>query len=862
MKSKGVVRMPSQERLVEILEHMRSDSYREQMAAADDFIQEGYSTSILYDEVEKTQQPNLVSMLFFIAGKLSDEETEKAWNYLRQRFEATSIKFEIRSFRPENLSDINDSRLLFAANTYLVTEAKIHVFLRHLENIKDEAEKYIKNILSKIDMALDPPLQYPLKPDSDFNYSMTVHVRCSIEREFPQFEGIGEDDQNLSSQEIDLASQITALDIYSDCRMIQRVDTIPLLLYRQWLINFFYAGSLKFKCWDYLKGQTIEEKKENIIHYIGYYSSNLYRLMANINQPQYTRGKYTVENLIQALENMRNMVKNFSYDEYIAEAEKVSEYPNWNRYLEDPKSYAATPHKYPAQVQNGRPYFPDVPCPYDEAIKKLEAVSSKTEYGRLIWAISRGLLRDCDDKELRIDMLNRIEEIILLKYRGNQQAYEDALIATYIYFYFEQDIYHWGKGGNYFEELLKKNAAFYEPLFLPYLTRDAFLDIGSIRESRAYAAFEILISVKSIAAYNFVRDLLMNHECAAKLQPPTKNYWEFYLGPLYKKLVKPYKMGIDPFIIGLKWETLCQHICSFYFDNVFTNHDGIRLKNNFIPDIAIGFPERDENGSVLHIEKIVECKKSLYFIGRFDDFNNEIIYKYLLHNETSNKYINYCDLLEFWVLENPDSFKAFDHSKVKLIFASDLLESSWLSYDFKLQIRALLEDCKNVRSKVPETIDELCFAIDQLLETPPPSTFSKTKKRKGAFAIRQYMLDGTFIKEYKSVQTAASEIGLQVDTITNVTSGRRNSAGGYLWRKCATGTPTGNIEPPNTALKLAGKIIFQVDQYGEVIATYNTIGQAERATGISRRSISDALKGIQKTAGGFRWTLGDATLGQ
>lgn len=643
--------MPNQERLAEILERMQSDSYKEQMAAAEDFMREGYPTSILYDEVERTQQPNLVSMYFYISGKRSD---------------------------------------------------------------------------------------------------------------------------------------------------------------------------------------------------------NNYRA-------PHTRVKYTVEDLRQALQNMRDMVKNFSYDEYIAEAEKVGEYPNWNRYLEDPKAYAVTPHKYPAKVRNGRPYFPDVPCPYDEAIKMLETASRETDYWRLIWSISRGLLRDCNDKELRIDMLNRIEEIILLKHGGDQHAYEDALIETYMYFYFEQDIYKWGKGASPFAELLKKDTAFYEPLFLPYLTKDAFLDIGSLRESRAYTAFEVLIRAKSIAAYNCVRDLLIDRECAAKLQPPARNFWEFYLEPLYKELARPYKLDIDPFVIGLKWEELCQHICRCYFDNVFTNHDGIRLENNYIPDIAIGFLERDENGSVLHVERIVECKKSLYFIGRFDDFNNEIIYKYLLHNETSNKYINYCDLLEFWVLENPDGFKAFDHSKVKLIFASDLLESSWLSYDFKLQIRALLEDCRSARSRVPETIDELCFAIDQLLEAPPPSTFSKSKtvKRKATSTIRQYMLNGSFVKEYESVQAAASETGLQVNAITNATSGRRNSAGGYLWRKCAIGTPIENIEPPNTALDLAGKTIFQVDQYGEIIATYNTIGQAVKATGISRRGISDALKGIQKTAGGFAWQLGE-----
>lgn len=53
-------------------------------------------------------------------------------------------------------------------------------------------------------------------------------------------------------------------------------------------------------------------------------------------------------------------------------------------------------------------------------------------------------------------------------------------------------------------------------------------------------------------------------------------------------------------------------------------------------------------------------------------------------------------------------------------------------------------------------------------------------------------------------------------------------------------------------------MILQVDQYGEIVATFNTAGQAARLSGVSRRSISDALKGIQKTAGGFSWSLVNA----
>ena len=40
---------------------------------------------------------------------------------------------------------------------------------------------------------------------------------------------------------------------------------------------------------------------------------------------------------------------------------------------------------------------------------------------------------------------------------------------------------------------------------------------------------------------------------------------------------------------------------------------------------------------------------------------------------------------------------------------------------------------------------------------------------------------------------------------------------------------------------------------GEVVGEYLSIAHASRALNISRRSLSCAVSGAQKTAGGFRW---------
>ncbi len=95
---------------------------------------------------------------------------------------------------------------------------------------------------------------------------------------------------------------------------------------------------------------------------------------------------------------------------------------------------------------------------------------------------------------------------------------------------------------------------------------------------------------------------------------------------------------------------------------------------------------------------------------------------------------------------------------------------------------------------------------------------------------------------------------LTVDHITNVTSGRRQSAGGFLWKRCEANSPIENISPPTT-VDITGKTIFQVDSNGEVIGEFSTLRMAAERSGVNRKSIRDVINGRQKTAGGFYWAV-------
>ena len=56
----------------------------------------------------------------------------------------------------------------------------------------------------------------------------------------------------------------------------------------------------------------------------------------------------------------------------------------------------------------------------------------------------------------------------------------------------------------------------------------------------------------------------------------------------------------------------------------------------------------------------------------------------------------------------------------------------------------------------------------------------------------------------------------------------------------------------------AGKKVLQIDPYsGELIKEFTSAKYASEETGINQKSIRDAIKGIQKTAGGYRWQFAE-----
>lgn len=126
---------------------------------------------------------------------------------------------------------------------------------------------------------------------------------------------------------------------------------------------------------------------------------------------------------------------------------------------------------------------------------------------------------------------------------------------------------------------------------------------------------------------------------------------------------------------------------------------------------------------------------------------------------------------------------------------------------------------------------------------------------KAGHVYRQYSKDGMPIADYKSSRLAHEATGVSLGSIARAAHGERKTGGGYLWRVVPENLPWEQIQ-----VDLSSKIgyhdkrpLIQLTLDGEVVAEYLSIAHASRTLNISRRSISCAITGAQKTAGGYRW---------
>ena len=100
-------------------------------------------------------------------------------------------------------------------------------------------------------------------------------------------------------------------------------------------------------------------------------------------------------------------------------------------------------------------------------------------------------------------------------------------------------------------------------------------------------------------------------------------------------------------------------------------------------------------------------------------------------------------------------------------------------------------------------------------------------------------------KSFPSIAEASRETGASVTGISACCHEKQRSAGGYRW---AFVTIAGSTIK-DTSKPKAKKQVYCID----TCKIYESAAEASRKTGVSASGISACCRGVQKTAGGYRW---------
>lgn len=187
---------------------------------------------------------------------------------------------------------------------------------------------------------------------------------------------------------------------------------------------------------------------------------------------------------------------------------------------------------------------------------------------------------------------------------------------------------------------------------------------------------------------------------------------------------------------------------------------------------------------------------------------------------------------------------------------------SLLKHGVENHIFDIVEECEleelNTRERYwQDHYDVLKYGLNCILvktDEKPLINSEETKLRKSLAAptrpIKQYSLNGVFIKRWDRIIDVERTLRIANQTITNNCKGIKNSAGGFIWRY-----DDSDLEvKPVISIKY-GTPIIQYDLYGDFIQEWKSISMAGRGLSIDSSRIWSCclLKQPQTNNSQFRY---------
>lgn len=152
---------------------------------------------------------------------------------------------------------------------------------------------------------------------------------------------------------------------------------------------------------------------------------------------------------------------------------------------------------------------------------------------------------------------------------------------------------------------------------------------------------------------------------------------------------------------------------------------------------------------------------------------------------------------------------------------------------------------ENKTNNVPSNL-EWCTAAYNMAY----SNIYEKSREKNCIAVRQYALNGTFIREYKSSYEAGRAMNVRPYCITHCCMGKIGSVRGFLWAYA-----DGRAKAKFT--RVLKRKVIQKDLDGNIINTFDSIRDAGKSTNSNISLIGRCCKGYRKSTNGFKWEYYD-----
>ena len=125
----------------------------------------------------------------------------------------------------------------------------------------------------------------------------------------------------------------------------------------------------------------------------------------------------------------------------------------------------------------------------------------------------------------------------------------------------------------------------------------------------------------------------------------------------------------------------------------------------------------------------------------------------------------------------------------------------------------------------------------------------------GAKVIYQYSIESDLIKKWDCISSASSELKINSSNISMCAKHTRPNAGGFRWEYYYIDKLAPIVKVHKSRKGMWGKSILQIDDFGNIIAEYVSLNEASQKLNIDATSISKALNGHIRKAGGYIWKV-------